>query len=254
LNRTPEVGAVEFTDSRLVAIYDTLNPYEPEAQPGFYRALATELGATTIVDLGCGTGLITCDLAESGYRMIGVEPAPAMLALARRRPCTGDVRWIDGGADVVGTPNADLAIMTGHVAQFFLTDDGWQAALVALYDALRPGGHVAFESRNPDAREWEHWTAARRRTVHDSVAGPIRTWCEVHDAHNDVVNYSIHYEFSATGELVVAPSALRFRSEADLAQSLGDAGFVVEHIYGDWDRRPASSTTRELIVVARRVD
>jgi hypothetical protein len=51
----------------------------------------------------------------------------------------------------------------------------------------------------------------------------------------------------------VAPSALRFRGEAELARSLGDAGFAVERVYGDWDRRPASPTSRELIVVARRV-
>jgi SAM-dependent methyltransferase len=244
---------VEFTDPRLVAAYDTLNPYEPDAQPGFYRALAEELGAATIVDVGCGSGLITCELAEHGFRMIGVEPAPAMLALARVRPCTGDVRWIEGDAAAVGTPNADLAILTGHVAQCFLNDDEWHAVLVALHGALRPGGHVAFESRNPAARAWEQWNADQPRTVHDPSVGAITTWSEVHEVRDDVVSYSLHYEFGATGDHVVAPSALRFRTEADLARSLGDAGFVVERVYGDWDRRPASPTSRELIVVARCV-
>ena len=252
LIRTLEHVLVEFTDPRLVAAYDTLNPYEPDAQPGYYRELAEELGAATIVDLGCGSGLITCELAEHGFRMIGVEPASAMLALARARPCTGEVRWIEGEARAIGTPNADLAILTGHVAQFFLTDDEWHAALVALRRALRPGGHVAFESRNPTAREWEQWTADQRRTVHDPTAGAITTWAEVHDFRDDVASSSLHYEFVTTGEHVVAPSALRFRSEAELTRSLGDAGFVVEHVYGDWDRRPASTTSRELIVVARR--
>jgi SAM-dependent methyltransferase len=245
---------VEFTDPRLVAAYDTLNPYEADAQPGFYGALAAELGAETIVDLGCGTGVITCELAGRGFRMIGVEPAPAMLEQARRRLCAGKVVWIDGGAVDIGTPNVDLAIMTGHVAQFFLTDNEWQAALVGLHAALRPGGHLAFESGNPGAREWEQWTHDQRRTVHDAVAGPITTWLEVHDASNEVVTYTIHHEFATTGEHVIAPSALRFRCEADLARSLGDAGFAVERVYGDWDRRPASQQARELIVVARRVD
>jgi len=47
---------------------------------------------------------------------------------------------------------------------------------------------------------------------------------------------------------------LRFRSEPELVASLADAGFAVERVYGGWDRRPASPTTRELIVVARRLD
>jgi predicted RNA methylase len=48
--------------------------------------LAAEPGAATIVDLGCGTGMITCALARLGHRMVGVEPAPGLLAQARRRP------------------------------------------------------------------------------------------------------------------------------------------------------------------------
>ena len=70
---------------------------------------------------------------------------------------------------------------------------------------------------------------------------------------DDVVTYEIHYEFAVTGAHLVAPSALRFRSEAALARSLADAGFAVDHVYGDWDRRPASPATGELIVVARRI-
>jgi hypothetical protein len=42
-----------------------------------------------------------------------------MVARARRRPGGERVRWIVGGADGLGAPGADLAIMTGHVAQFF---------------------------------------------------------------------------------------------------------------------------------------
>ena len=245
---------VEFSDPRLVAAYDTLNPYEPDAQPGFYRALAAGLAATTIVDLGCGTGLITCELAEQGFRMIGVEPAPAMLELARRRPCGGEVQWIDGGADAIGTPGAELAIMTGHVAQFFLTDDQWHAALVALTDTLRPGGHLAFETRNPDAREWLQWTPDRHCTVHDPLAGAITTWSEVHEVRDDVVTYTLHYEFAVTSEHLVAPNTLRFRSEPELRRALLGAGFVVDQVFGDWGHHPVSPTTRELIVVARRVD
>ncbi|MDQ1510006.1 MAG: hypothetical protein QOG50_1850, partial [Actinomycetota bacterium] len=74
----------EFADPRLVAIYETVNAYGPDTQPRFYSQLACELGATSIVDLGCGTGLITRDLAREGYRMTGIDPAPAMIDLARR--------------------------------------------------------------------------------------------------------------------------------------------------------------------------
>ncbi|MDQ3182095.1 MAG: class I SAM-dependent methyltransferase [Actinomycetota bacterium] len=86
----------EFSDPRLVAIYDTVNPiaeYET-----FYLDLAAKLSASTIVDIGCGTGLLTCELAQRGHRLIGVEPSNLMLALARRRPCGDQVEWIEGDA------------------------------------------------------------------------------------------------------------------------------------------------------------
>src|SRR3712207_9142716 len=79
----------EFSDPRLVAIYDTVNPiaeYET-----FYLDLAARLSASSIIDVGCGTGLLTCELAKRGHRLTGVEPSGEMLTLARRRRCGDQV-------------------------------------------------------------------------------------------------------------------------------------------------------------------
>ena len=58
--------------------------------------------------------------------------------------------------------------------------------------------------------------------------------------------------FNATGEVVVASSELRFRSRAELTNSLISCGFTVEQIYGDWDRGPVVSTSRVMVIVAHR--
>ena len=168
-----------------------------------------------------------------------------------RQGAYGDrVHWICGDAGRLGTPDADLAIMTGHVAQFLVTDESWHDALTALRVALRPGGRLAFESRNPGAREWEGWTREARRSVVDPAAGRVDTWSEVYDVEDGIVSYANHYAFAATGEELVSTMQLRFRTVDELTRSLADAGFAVERMYGDWDRRPAGATTRELIVVA----
>ncbi len=246
-------GLAEFTDPRLVAIYDSANSYGPNTQPAFFTQLAADLGATTIVDLGCGTGVITCELARLEYELMGVDPAPEMLKIARRRPHANTVTWVEGDARRLGTPNADFAIMTGHVAQFLISDTSWRFTLKALHAALRPGGHLSFESRNPSVREWERWTPDRHRIVRDSSAGVIERWPEVHHVREGVLSYTIHNLFLATGEDIVAPTQIRFRTQEELERSLTDVGFRVEQVYGDWDRRPATASTDELIMVAVRL-
>lgn len=240
----------EFSDPRLVAVYDTVNPYRPGTQPAFYVQLARDVDARVVVDLGCGTGLVTRELAAIGCEVIGVDPNPLMLDVARSGTHAERVRWIDGGAADVGAAEADLAIMTGHVAQFFLDDGEWRDALDALHAALTPGGHLAFESRNPSAREWEQWTRACAGVVVDPVSGPIETWTDVQDVRDGIVSCTNHYVFTTTGEELTSPARLRFRTAAELTTDLQEAGFVVESVYGNWDRRPPGATAPELVYIS----
>jgi SAM-dependent methyltransferase len=183
--------------------------------------------------------------------MIGVDPSPAMLELARQKPGADGVQWVQGGAGHLGTPGADLAIMSGHVAQFILQDADWLEALAGLKEALRSGGYLAFESRDPRAQEWKRWTG-RKRTIPDSPYGRIESWTEVVSEEGDVVYAVGHRRLLQSNEELISPFALRFRSEELLRQSLTSSGFTVEHVFGDWDRRPSGPVERELIVVATR--
>jgi SAM-dependent methyltransferase len=241
----------EFTDPRLVVIYDAVNSYEPGTQPDFYLEVAGEVSAETVIDLGCGTGIITLEFARRGYRMIGVDPSPVMLEAARQKAGAAGVQWLQGGAGQLGTPSADLAIMSGHVAQFILKDAEWLESLAEVKEALKPGGYLAFESRDPRAREWKRWTG-RKRIIPDSPFGRIESWTEVTHVEGDVVYAVGHRRLVQSNEELVSPFALRFRSQELLRTSLTSSGFSVERIFGDWDRRPSGPGERELIVIARR--
>ncbi len=158
----------EYTDARLVDLYDLWGPFR--ADTAFYIGLAAELSASSIVDIGCGTGLLACELARRGHQVTGVDPSPAMLEFARHRPGGDLVRWIEGDATRLDEAQADLAIMMGHVAQVIADDGKWQMTLAAIHRGLRPAGRVAFESRNPGAREWTTWTPqASRRHLHNTL-------------------------------------------------------------------------------------
>ncbi|MEO8396889.1 MAG: class I SAM-dependent methyltransferase [Chloroflexota bacterium] len=239
-----------YVDPRLVALYDSENA--GRADTDFYVGLAAELDAHVIVDLGCGTGVLTRELATDGRKVIGIDPAAAMLDYAQRQPGAERVEWIEGDASALGSPEADLLVMTGNVSQVFLEDADWQATLTAIHAALHPGGRLAFESRNPEDRAWEQWNRAGSYAKFDSPNGLMESWIEVLSVENDRVLMEGHNVFLATGEVVVAKSELRFRSLEAISRSLTDAGFTMEQVYGDWKKAPFVNSSRMMIFVARR--
>jgi 2-polyprenyl-3-methyl-5-hydroxy-6-metoxy-1,4-benzoquinol methylase len=87
------VGDVAFESPRLAAIYDLVDG--DRADLDVYVAISEELGARSVLDVGCGTGSFCCMLAARGMEATGVDPARAWLAWnraesVRRVPLPGD--------------------------------------------------------------------------------------------------------------------------------------------------------------------
>jgi hypothetical protein len=146
----------------------------------------------------------------------------------------------------------DVAVMTGHVSQFLLSEDDWASALRALWRALVRGGRLAFHAYDPEARIWERWNprdSRRQVTIRDGTT--VSIWTEVTGLCDDTVSFSHHYHFPG-GEELRSDSSLRFRSEQRLRQSVTTAGFAIERVHGGWRREPVGSGDGELIFVARR--
>jgi SAM-dependent methyltransferase len=98
-------------------------------------------------------------LAELGRTVVGVDPAEASLQVARSKPSAARVNRVHGDATTLPAVGADLAVLTGNVAQVFLTDDDWTRALQDIHAPLRPRGYLVFETRRPQHRAWEQWAA-----------------------------------------------------------------------------------------------
>jgi len=250
-NKDTTLNYTEFSDPRLVALYDKLNPFGDDSE--FFCKQIEKLGARTVIDLGCGTGLLTCVLAKRGYEMTGIEPSAAMLEIARGKPYADQIKWIQGSFEQMKGLRADMVLMTSHVAQFFLEDKEWQAMLKAAHHALKPGGHFVFDIRrltNPPFVRWP--TEDNRRTLKDTDAGSVERWFTLIRREGKRVRYELHYFFVQSGEEVVSVNELVFRSQEDITHELSDAGFTVETVYGDWDGSLANPTSPEMIFVAKK--
>ena len=130
-----------------------------------------------------------------------------MLDIARRRPGGEQVTWIEASAARCGAMQADLILMMGHVAQVFLDDASFDAALATAHAALRPGGRLAFESRNPSASPWTAWTPREsRRVIDDTRYGAVEIWQQWTEAADGRVHFETHHRFLRDGDMVVCAS------------------------------------------------
>jgi SAM-dependent methyltransferase len=235
-----------FADPRLAEVYDPLDPDRSDLVA--YAALARELGAHVVHDIGCGTGTLACLLAQAGLEVTGVDPAAASLEVARRKPFADRVRWVLGDATDLPPGRADLVTMTANVAQVFVTDTAWAATLVAARAALRPAGHLVFEVRDPAQQAWLGWTRDQSyRRVEIPEVGVVESWVEVTALDLPLVTFRTTFVFGADGAVLTSDSTLRFRTRDEVGLALVTAGFVVEEVRGAPDR-----PGRELVFLARR--
>jgi len=96
-----------------------------------------------VLELGCGSGLLTRELTAAGHRVIATDASPAMLELARRYAPAADIRPLVLPADPL--PPADAVVSVGHVLNYLPGEPAIEAALTAIAQALRPDGLFAID-------------------------------------------------------------------------------------------------------------
>jgi hypothetical protein len=84
--------------------------------------------------------------------------------VARSKDGSDAVTWIQGDAAGIPEVGADLALMTGNVAQVFLADEEWARALRAIGAALRPRGYRVLDVREAPDRPGREFVFITQRT------------------------------------------------------------------------------------------
>lgn len=105
-----------------------------------------------VVEVGCGSGLLSRHLVDAGHRVIATDASPAMLDLARSYvPDALDHRVVALPHDPL--PEADAVVSTGHALSYLPSRDLLEEALVACARALRPGGVLALDLEDLTTRD-----------------------------------------------------------------------------------------------------
>ena len=97
-----------------------------------------------VVEIGCGSGLLTRYLIDAGHRVIATDASPAMLDLAHE--VAGDaqeIRRLTLPDDPI--PAADAIVGVGHALNYLPDAGAIDRALIAIAGALNPGGVLAID-------------------------------------------------------------------------------------------------------------
>lgn len=235
-----------FRHPRLASLYDLLDPDRSDLDA--YVHIAEEFRARHVLDIGCGTGVFALMLASRGIEVVGVDPAEASIAVARGKPGSERVRWIHGDATALPPLHVDLATMTANVAQAIVDSQVWRQTLRGAYTALRPGGNLVFETRDPARRAWEGWNRQATHSVTQIPGvGAVESWVELIDVRLPLVTFQRTYVLAADRQTLTSRSTLRFRERKDVEADLVSHGYVVEDVR-DAPDRPG----REFVFLARR--
>lgn len=217
-----------------------------------------------VLEVGCGTGRITLALALAGHAVSGIDPSPAMLAIARAKADEAgiDLPLIEGRAE-------QLALETGHYGFILLPLDVFlycadreaqRELLSALARALAFNGLLAIDLPGPASGLDPESNGQQQLVFSGETAGGEAFDCW-HLHEDDLALQARHlrvtYETTAADGSVrrrVSEHELRYAYRFELEYLLDAAGLALLDIYGDYDLGPLTNDSERMIAIARRRD
>lgn len=105
-----------------------------------------------ILDVGCGAGFLTNELAAHGYAMTGLDVSPESLRVARQHDETKTVTYLTGDAYRLPFPDQSFDAVTAMDFLEHIEDP--QAAIREFSRVLRPGGLFFYHTFNRNFLAW----------------------------------------------------------------------------------------------------
>ena len=214
---------------RIARLYDPWSASVVE-DVDFYVGEALRSGGP-VLELGVGTGRIAVPIAEADVRVVGVDSSEGMLAVARERAREAGVE-IDLRLGDLRDPPVDeqfaLVVIPFRTLLHMQTDEDRRAALRAARSHLREGGRFVFDVFTPGA---------------DDIADTHGRWLEREPGIFERADWDEDARtlvLRVRGDGAEAELELAWLPIEQWQQLLAEEGFVVDGLYGWFDRTPYS--------------
>lgn len=125
-------------------------PYNELYERPAMISMLGDVAGRTVLDVGCGSGLLAEHLASAGANVIGLDGSDAMLQLARARlGAKGQLRLHDLHEPLTWLANGSIDIVVASLVMHYIKD--WRPALGEFRRVLRPGGRLVMSTHHPFA-------------------------------------------------------------------------------------------------------
>lgn len=214
----------------------------------------SEVPVKIVLDLACGTGTLTCMLAEQGYSMLGTDLSPEMLAEAMEKAAQ-----VEGEMPIFLNQSVDELDMYGTIDACvssldsinYITDEAvLREGFRRVHTFLMAGGYFLFDIIAP---EW--LKKLDGELFVDENEDVFCVWRAGFDEEEQILTYGIDlFEREGEGE-----DEVWFREQEEhherawtveqLTRMLTESGFRSVEVYGGLQRQPATEEHRRLCFV-----
>ena len=252
-----------------------LDPYATDA--AFYDALHADFredvglwlsfaGRTDrpVLEVGCGTGRVSIELAKAGHTVTGIDISPAMLARARARADEAglEVEWIERSLLDVAFEDGRFGFVLVPQDVFLYCRDGEEqlAWLTAIAECLHFSGTLAIDLPGPAL--WLDPTTNGQPLLVFSGETDEEVAFDAWHVHEDDLALQerwlrITYETVDDGGLVRrhhSEHQLRYAYRFEIEYLLSMAELALVDVYGDYDLGPLTNDSERMVVIARRTE
>lgn len=203
------------------------------AEVDFFLSLFPLAKGARLLDIGCGTGRHSIELAKRGFSVTGLDLSSGMLGVAKQNADKAgvDVQWVQGDATSFRFKDpfdAALCVCEGAFGLIGTDDDPEEhdlKVLVCTAKALRPGGGFLLTALNG-------YGAIRRFTDENVASGAF-------DPATMIAEYEDEWDLPEGKTTLVVRERLFIPPE--VTRMMREAGFRVEAVYGgtagNWGKR-----------------